>query len=80
MADRPPADEPTRGDPARQAAVTRVEAALAALPLRQRIVFELRVRREMTVAEARVAIGASTDKVVERLYAHAVEALRVKLL
>jgi len=42
-------------------------------------VFELRVRREKTVAEVRDAIGASTDKTVERLFAHAVEALRAKL-
>jgi len=64
---------------ARKAAVAQVDAVLATLPPRQRLVFELRVRSEMTVAEVRDAIGARTDKTVERLYSRAVQALRKRL-
>ncbi|SRR5579863_114841 len=74
-----PVPPPTTVDPMRRRVLARVEVALADLPERQRRVFELRVRQGKTVAEARAAIGARTNKAVERLYAHAVEGLRAKL-
>jgi RNA polymerase sigma-70 factor, ECF subfamily len=66
-------------EPVRKQTIARVEAAIAQLPVRQRVVLDLRVRRGMTVAEIRDTIEASTDKVVERLYARAVQSLRDRL-
>jgi RNA polymerase sigma-70 factor, ECF subfamily len=57
-----------------------VEAALAELPERQRVVFRLRVEEQMSNAEVRAAIGAVSVKAVERVFARAVRALRSRLL
>jgi len=57
-----------------------VDAALAALPERQRTVFRLRVEEQMSNAEVRAAIGAVSVKAVERLFARAIRALRSRLL
>jgi RNA polymerase sigma factor (sigma-70 family) len=57
-----------------------VQAALAALPDRQRTVFRLRVEEQMSNAEVRAAIGAVSVKAVERIFARAVRALRERLL
>jgi RNA polymerase sigma-70 factor (ECF subfamily) len=57
-----------------------VDAALAALPERQRTVFRLRVEEQMSNAEVRAAIGAVSVKAVERVFARAVRALRSRLL
>jgi RNA polymerase sigma-70 factor (ECF subfamily) len=57
-----------------------VQAALAALPDRQRTVFRLRVEEQMSNAEVRAAIGAVSVKAVERIFARAVRALRARLL
>jgi RNA polymerase sigma factor (sigma-70 family) len=57
-----------------------VQAALAALPDRQRTVFRLRVEEQMSNAEVRAAIGAVSVKAVERIFSRAVRALRVRLL
>ncbi|GEM_PF-888460 len=57
-----------------------VQAALAALPDRQRTVFRLRVEEQMSNAEVRAAIGAVSVKAVERIFSRAVRALRARLL
>jgi RNA polymerase sigma-70 factor, ECF subfamily len=57
-----------------------VQAALAALPDRQRTVFRLRVEEQMSNAEVRAAIGAVSVKAVERVFSRAVRALRARLL
>ena len=57
-----------------------VQAALAALPDRQRTVFRLRVEEQMSNAEVRAAIGAVSVKAVEQIFARAVRALRERLL
>ena len=57
-----------------------VEAALAELPERQRVVFRLRVEEQMSNSEVRAAIGAVSVKAVERVFARAVRALRARLL
>jgi RNA polymerase sigma-70 factor (ECF subfamily) len=57
-----------------------VQAALAALPDRQRTVFRLRIEEHMSNAEVRAAIGAVSVKAVERIFARAVRALRARLL
>jgi RNA polymerase sigma factor (sigma-70 family) len=68
----------TSGDLAEARAA--VQAALAALPDRQRTVFRLRVEEQMSNAEVRAAIGAVSVKAVERIFARAVRALRARLL
>jgi RNA polymerase sigma-70 factor, ECF subfamily len=57
-----------------------VQAALAALPDRQRTVFRLRVEEQMSNAEVRAAIGAVSVKAVERIFSRAVRTLRARLL
>ncbi len=57
-----------------------IERALAELPERQRLVFRLRVERQLTSAEVRDAIGAVSVKAVELLYARAVKSLRARLM
>jgi RNA polymerase sigma-70 factor (ECF subfamily) len=65
------------GDAAVRAAV---ERALAALPGRQRLVFQLRVERELSNAEVRELIGAVSTKAVELLFSRALKSLRTQLL